>query len=66
MLIIFLVTTLLVVGVKESANFNNVIVVVKLAVCSLHRGGRQAINPANWHPFIPANTGGSEHFGWTG
>jgi basic amino acid/polyamine antiporter, APA family len=25
-----------------------------------------AVNPANWHPFIPANTGVREHFGWTG
>ncbi len=22
--------------------------------------------PANWHPFIPANTGVSGHFGWSG
>jgi APA family basic amino acid/polyamine antiporter len=26
----------------------------------------RAIDPANWHPFIPANTGPREHFGWTG
>jgi len=66
-LIIFVVTTLLVVGIKESANFNNLIVVVKVAVVLLFIvGAFQAINPANWHPFIPPNTGVSGHFGWSG
>ncbi len=66
-IIIALVTTLLVVGIKESANFNNGIVFVKLAVVLLFIfGAVHAINPANWHPFIPANTGESGHFGWTG
>jgi APA family basic amino acid/polyamine antiporter len=66
-LIIFVVTTLLVVGIKESANFNNLIVLVKVAVVLLFIvGAFQAINPANWHPFIPANTGVSGHFGWSG
>jgi APA family basic amino acid/polyamine antiporter len=66
-LIIFVVTTLLVIGIKESANFNNVIVLVKVAVVLLFIAGAiRAINPANWHPFIPANTGASGHFGWSG
>ena len=65
--IIFVVTTLLVIGIKESANFNNVIVVVKVAVVLLFIfGAIQALNPANWQPFIPANTGVSGHFGWSG
>ncbi len=66
-LIIFVVTTLLVVGIKESANFNNLIVLVKVAVVLLFIFcAFQAINPANWHPFIPANTGQFGHFGWSG
>jgi len=66
-LIIFIVTTLLVVGIKESAHFNNAIVVVKLLVIVLFIvGAFHAVNSANWHPFIPANTGVREHFGWTG
>jgi APA family basic amino acid/polyamine antiporter len=66
-LIIFVVTTLLVVGIKESANFNNVIVLVKVLVVLLFIvGAAHAINPANWHPFIPPNTGTSGHFGWSG
>src|SRR6266446_2225642 len=38
-IIIFIVTTLLVVGIKESANFNNVIVLVKVAVVLLFIAG---------------------------
>jgi len=65
--IVFVVTTLLVVGIKESAAFNNFIVVVKLAVVVLFIAGAvHAINPANWHPFIPRNTGTFGHFGWSG
>ena len=65
--IIFAVTTLLVVGIKESANFNNFIVLVKVAVVLLFIvGAAHAISTANWHPFIPANTGHSGHFGWSG
>jgi APA family basic amino acid/polyamine antiporter len=65
--IIFVVTTLLVVGIKESASFNNVIVFVKLAVVLLFIfGAAKAINTANWHPFIPTNEGQPDRFGWTG
>jgi len=66
-IIIAAVTILLIVGIKASARFNNVIVFVKLAVILLFIfGAAKAINPAHWHPFIPANTGVREHFGWTG
>jgi basic amino acid/polyamine antiporter, APA family len=66
-LIIFVVTTLLVIGIKESANFNNLIVFVKVAVVLLFIiGAAKAINSANWHPFIPPNDGSSGHFGWSG
>ena len=67
MFIVFVVTTLLVVGIKESANFNNLIVFVKVAVVLVFIvGAIHAINAANWHPFIPPNTGKSAQFGWTG
>ena len=66
-LIIFVVTTLLVVGIRESANFNNIIVLVKVAVVLLFiAGAARAIQTANWQPFIPANTGAAGHFGWSG
>ncbi len=65
--IIFVVTTLLVVGIKESANCNNLIVLVKIVVVLLFIfGAAHAIAAPNWHPFIPANTGQSGHFGWSG
>lgn len=65
--IVAIVTLLLVVGIKESAGFNNLIVFVKLAVVVLFIvGAIQAINPANWHPFIPPNAGKFGEFGWSG
>jgi APA family basic amino acid/polyamine antiporter len=66
-LIIAIVTTLLVVGIKESASVNNVIVFIKLAVVILFIVmAAPHINPDNWHPFIPPNTGDREHFGFSG
>jgi APA family basic amino acid/polyamine antiporter len=66
-IIIFFITALLTIGIKESANFNNVIVVIKLAVILLFIvGAAKAINVANWHPFIPDSTGTRGEFGWTG
>jgi APA family basic amino acid/polyamine antiporter len=66
-IIIGIVTLLLVIGIKESANTNNVIVIIKVAVVLLFiAGATHAINSANWHPFIPPNTGVRENFGWTG
>ena len=47
--IIFVVTTLLVVGIKESANFNNLIVLVKVAVVLLFIfGAAHAIATRGW------------------
>jgi APA family basic amino acid/polyamine antiporter len=66
-IIIAIVTVLLVIGIRESARVNNVIVFVKVAVVLLFIvGAAHAINSANWHPFIPANTGVRENFGWSG
>ena len=59
-LITVAVTALLIVGVSESATVNAVIVVIKVAVVLIVIGaGAMFIEPANWHPFIPANTGTS-------
>ena len=67
-------TWLLVVGVKESATVNNIIVFTKLLVIALFIGvGAMYVNPANWHPFIPdfipadvAVPKDTDHFGWSG
>jgi APA family basic amino acid/polyamine antiporter len=58
---------MLVIGIKESARFNNAIVFIKLAVVLLFIiGAARAMNPANWHPFLPPNTGQWGQFGWSG
>lgn len=54
-------------GVRESALFNNVMVAVKVIVILLVIGfGALYLDPANWHPFIPPNTGEAGQFGWSG
>jgi APA family basic amino acid/polyamine antiporter len=66
-LIVALVTALLVVGIKESANVNNVIVVIKVSVVLLFIAlAASHVVPENWTPFIPPNTGDRQHFGWSG
>lgn len=58
LLSILAVTILLVKGVSESARVNNFIVMVKLCVViAFIVIGVFYIEPANWHPFIPENTG---------
>src|SRR5213594_1092576 len=66
-IIIGIVTLLLVIGIKESANANNVIVIIKVAVVLLFIvGAAHAVNPANWHPFMPPSTGVRGQCGWSG
>ena len=66
-IIIFAISALLVVGVRESARFNSTIVFIKLGVVVLFIvAAAKAVNSSNWHPFIPQNMGASEHFGWSG
>jgi APA family basic amino acid/polyamine antiporter len=72
MLIVLVITTILVIGIKESANLNSVIVVVKLGIVGIFLIlgiGYLIKNPAhamaNWHPFIPPPDGHGQ-FGWWG
>ena len=52
--IVGLITWLLVIGVKESARVNNVMVALKLSVLALFIGvGFFYIEPKNWVPFAP-------------
>src|SRR6188508_77532 len=61
------VTALLIFGVSESASVNSVIVVIKVAVVLIVIGaGAFFIVPANFHPFIPENTGHFGEYGWSG
>jgi APA family basic amino acid/polyamine antiporter len=66
-LIIAILTTMLVLGTKESARLNNIMVAIKLVVVVAFIAlGVFFIRPVNWHPFIPANTGQFGNFGMSG
>ncbi|HKQ05940.1 MAG TPA: amino acid permease [Blastocatellia bacterium] len=63
-LIAVLVTTILVLGMKESARFNTAMVVLKVAVVLLVIGvGVFYVDPKNWHPFAPFGFAGISFFG---
>ena len=65
--LIGVLTVLLVVGVKESAGFNNIVVAIKVAIIFLVIGfGFMFVNPDNWTPFIPPNAGEFGQYGWSG
>jgi len=67
MFIVAAISILLLIGIKESARFNNFMVVIKVFVILLFIGiGFMFVNKANWHPFIPKNTGVWGHYGWSG
>jgi len=63
-LIACLVTWVLVIGIRESAGFNTVMVVIKLAAVLFVIGvGAFYVDPANWHPFAPYGYSGLSFFG---
>ncbi|CAE6808608.1 amino acid permease [Paraburkholderia domus] len=65
--IIAVLTTLLVLGTKESARLNNIMVAIKLTVVVAFIAiGAFFVHPTNWHPFIPQNTGEFGNFGVSG
>lgn len=68
MFVVTLVTALLVVGIKESARVNNVIVVIKVAIVLLFiAAGIGYVSTDNWGgSFIPPNTGEFGKFGRSG
>jgi basic amino acid/polyamine antiporter, APA family len=67
MFIVAFVTVLLVIGIKTSAFFNNIMVFIKVCAILVFVGiGIAFVSVHNWHPFIPPNTGEFGHFGWSG
>src|SRR5215468_4255124 len=55
------------VGMRETAGVNTFMVGLKVAIILLFIvAGIAFVDTANWHPYIPANTGQSGHFGWSG
>jgi APA family basic amino acid/polyamine antiporter len=72
-LAILAVTTILIIGIKESANFNTTIVFVKLIavitfiiVAGMYVIGHHAEAATNWAQFIPTNGGHFGAYGWSG
>jgi APA family basic amino acid/polyamine antiporter len=66
-LVVLAVTAILVVGIKESARFNSIIVFVKVIVVLLFIGfAWRFVNKDNWQPFIPENQGAFGKYGWSG
>ena len=62
--IVIIITIVLVIGIKESARFNAVMVGVKVAAVLFVIGvGAFFINSANWHPFAPYGYTGINFFG---
>lgn len=60
-------TLLLIFSTRQSAIVNAIIVASKLlAIAVLVFVGAHYVDPANWHPFVPANTGTAGEFGWSG
>ena len=68
MLIVAAVTALLVIGIQESANVNNVIVVIKVAIVLIFIvvGHRPRLDGQLGRQFIPTNTGKFGDYGWSG
>jgi APA family basic amino acid/polyamine antiporter len=72
-LAIALATFILIVGIKESANFTSAVVFIKVAIVFVFIAVAGAfvmhhpsIAAANWHPFVPPNRGHFGDFGWSG
>src|ERR1700721_1979982 len=72
-LVIAIITAILVFGIRESANFNSAIVLVKvatvltfIAVVAAYLLRHPSPAASNWHPFIPPNQGQFGSFGWSG
>ena len=71
-LVITAITAILVIGIKESANFTTAIVILKVSVVCMFIVLAAAFlishkwQPNYWHPFIPPNPGKFGSFGWSG
>jgi APA family basic amino acid/polyamine antiporter len=72
-LAILAITTILIIGIKESATFNTTIVFVKLfavvtfiIVAGMYVIQHPDIAKTNWKEFLPPNTGTFGQYGWSG
>jgi APA family basic amino acid/polyamine antiporter len=57
----------LAVGIRESAAMNNALVILKVGIVLIFLlAGVWYVEPQNWTPFVPENTGEFGHYGWSG
>jgi APA family basic amino acid/polyamine antiporter len=67
MVIVAAIATVCYIGIKQSSTFNTWIVAIKVTVVVLFiLFGVSHIDQANWHPYIPPNTGKFGQFGLSG
>jgi basic amino acid/polyamine antiporter, APA family len=65
--IVLLVTGLLVIGIKQSADANTALVLLKVCVLIAFVAlGAAYVRPEHLTPLVPPNTGEFGHFGWSG
>jgi APA family basic amino acid/polyamine antiporter len=65
--IVLFVAALLMIGIRQSANTNTALVIIKAMVLVVFVvAGAAYVNRENLTPFIPSNTGSFGHFGWSG
>ena len=65
--IVLLVAALLILGIKQSADTNTLLVAIKsLVLVVFVVAGAAYVTRANLTPFVPPNTGALGHFGWSG
>ena len=65
--IVAILSLVLIRGTKESASMNNFLVILKVTVVIIFIVlGWKFINPENFIPYIPENTGIKGQFGWSG
>jgi basic amino acid/polyamine antiporter, APA family len=66
-LVVLACTALPLAGMRTSATVNATIVIAKVfALLVLVVVGARYVQPQNWHPFVPPNTGSFRAFGWSG
>ncbi len=65
--IVAVLATICYIGIRQTSAFNSIIVTIKVAVVLMFVFiGVGYIQHANWHPFIPPNTGTFGLYGWSG
>jgi APA family basic amino acid/polyamine antiporter len=66
-LIVAALTWLCYVGVRQSTRINNAMVIIKITIIVLFIiVGIKFVDTAQWHPYLPTNTGDFGHFGFSG